>query len=43
MGRNICDDKRTVKIHTPACVQIDTRVFTGNTNCADQNGGTQPY
>ena len=40
MGCNICDVKMTTKIHTPVCVQIDTRIPTGKTNCADQNGGT---
>ena len=31
MRRNICDDKRIDK-KTLACVQIETRVYTGNTN-----------
>ena len=36
MGRNICDSKKTAKIHTPACAQIDTHALSGNTNCTDQ-------
>ena len=43
MGRNICDAKRIAQIHTPACVQIDTHDHIRKTNCANQNGGTQPY
>ena len=31
MRRNICDDKRIDK-KTPACVQIETRVYIRNTN-----------